>query len=1376
MSANARQSRFGRRIAHAVGGGLAVVVLAAGVSTASAAPPTDQPPDTDIAATSKIEPSLRRHLDVAGDTDFWVRFEATADMSSASGANDWAERGAEVARALRETAADSQADVRAELDSAGVEYTAFWATNAIHVKGGSESLANTLAARPEVDSVRPETQYVLPKPDEGKDLRAVNAVEWGLADINADDVWSQYNVRGEGITIANIDTGVQYDHPALVDQYRGNKGDGTFDHNYNWFDAAGMCADAAPCDWNGHGTHTMGTMAGDDGADNHIGVAPGVRWIAANGCCPSDEALIRSGQWMLEPTDLDGKNPDAGKRPHIINNSWGTQIGSNDPFMEDVSAAWSASGIFAVWSNGNNAPGCKTSGSPGSRIINYSVGAYDENLDIAGFSSRGAGQDGEIKPNISAPGVNIRSSLPGSAYGAYDGTSMAAPHVAGTVALLWSGAPSMVGDLAGTRDLLDGTAVDNPDDECGGTAEDNNVFGEGRLDALALLDTAPVGETGTLRATVTGNGKPIAGATVTLTGPNERERVTGEDGTLTLPLRIGDYTMKVTAFGYAEQTTKFTVTTGKTSTVDIKLRALRMVTLTGRVLDGSGQGWPLYAKVSVAGMPNGTFNTDPADGRYRITLPANETYALTVESRYGGYQTRTEKVAVGQHDTRHDVRVPVDVASCTAPGYRVGHDGLVSTFDDGKPGGWSIEDNLGNGQVWRFDDPGGRTNLTGSDGAFAIMDSRFYAYPNTQDTSMVSPTVDLSGQSAPTVSFWQEYDDGVFDVASVDLSIDDGATWQNLLTQDVRVRGPRKETIAIPQAANQSKVRVRFHYVVGHSADWWQVDDVRVGTRLCLPVKGGLVIGHVTDENTHQVVNGARVVSETTAAETTQSFATPEDPKVADGFYWLFSSQLGRQRFTASYDGYQSATERPRVADGEVTWVDFRLPAGRLSIQDDEVTATVPAGRSAERTVTVTNTGSAPATVELSERKGTFEVTRPDGSTMTEAQIAASAGSQVHRIPGEYSPLALADQPAAAARSGNQGRYGPPAAPWVDLPVFPTSIMDNTVADLDGSIYSVGGVDGQDIVGKGFVLEPGSSEWKPIADLPEGREAAAGAFIDGKLYVSGGWAPNMRAQKTTYVYDPATDTWRRLADGPVIAAAAGRTVHDGKLYLVGGCTNACDNTEVRRYDPATDTWESLAEYPTPTSHLACAPLKGQIYCAGGVRRGGISWKTTYAYDPVVNTWTRKADMPLELWGMAYTGSYDRLLVSGGINGNTLTNEGFSYDPDTDRWTRLPASNNVTYRGGSTCGLVKVGGSDTVGFDPVTRVELLPTYGACAPADVSWLSLDTRRVTLEPGERIRVRIRLSGTVPQPGTYTAGIWIKEDTPYLVEPLDVVMRVKR
>ncbi|GAB3933046.1 hypothetical protein GCM10027614_03280 [Micromonospora vulcania] len=652
--------------------GAAVILAATGLaSIGSGAQAAPGGTGAGAASGDKIRPELAKQLQAKSEGDFWIRFKDRADLSKASAIKDWNKRGTAVADALRKTAAESQSKIRAELDGSGAKYQTFWAANAIKVRSGSLAMAQKFAGHTEVEGLYAPVAYKVPEISKGTDEKVANALEWGVANINADDVWSQFGATGEGITIANIDTGVQFDHPALVNSYRGNNGDGTFDHNYNWFDAAGTCG-AAPCDGNGHGTHTMGTMAGSDGGANQIGVAPGVTWIAANGCCPSDEALITSGQWMLEPTDLSGQNPDASKRPNIINNSWGSQTPSNDPFMEDVTLAWEASGIFGVWSNGNSGPSCQSSGSPGSRINNYSAGAYDINNNIAGFSGRGVGQDGEIKPNISAPGVNVRSSVPGNAYASFNGTSMAAPHLAGAIALLYSAAPSLVGDIGATRALLNGSAVDKADDQCGGTAADNNVYGEGRLDALALLNAAPTGGTGTVAGTVTdaATGAAIAGATVTFAGPAARELTTAADGKYSAILPIGDYQVTIAAFGYASQTTSATIADGATTTLNAALAAVPSVNVGGTVTDGSGHGWPLYAKVSVQGVAGVYDYTTPSNGRYSISLPAGQTYTLKIETQYPGYEVVTKQVVVGSGNATANVAVPVDTTSCTtAPGY-----------------------------------------------------------------------------------------------------------------------------------------------------------------------------------------------------------------------------------------------------------------------------------------------------------------------------------------------------------------------------------------------------------------------------------------------------------------------------------------------------------------------------------------------------------------------------------------------------------------------------------------------------------------------------------------------------------------------------------
>src|SRR4051794_25082042 len=264
---------------------------------------------------------------VVGPQKVWLILKDQANVSSAKSMKDWRARGQFVYDKLTQTAAASQAPLRQRLKDLGVAHKAFWILNAIQIEADQATI-DILARDPAVATVMRARTYDLPHPMPGTEQVRTDALEWGVSNIKAQQVWSQYNVRGEGIVIANIDTGVQFDHPALVRQYRGNKGNGVFDHNYNWFDPSKVCGGTglAPCDNHDHGTHTMGTMVGEDESQtNQIGVAPGAKWIAAKGCenttvsC-SDTALLASGQWVLAPTDLDGLNAKADLRPHIVNN------------------------------------------------------------------------------------------------------------------------------------------------------------------------------------------------------------------------------------------------------------------------------------------------------------------------------------------------------------------------------------------------------------------------------------------------------------------------------------------------------------------------------------------------------------------------------------------------------------------------------------------------------------------------------------------------------------------------------------------------------------------------------------------------------------------------------------------------------------------------------------------------------------------------------------------------------------------------------------------------------------------------------------------------------------------------------------------------
>ncbi len=277
----------------------------------------------------KIQLALRHQLD-KGSRDFWVTFTARADLAPAARTRGWKARGRAVTTALRATSRTSQSAALERLRATHTRFTTLWIDNTIYVHKGSAALARQLAADPRVAEIRPTRTYELPAPVKGRPAAQSTSPEWGVSAIHADQVWDEYDTTGSGIVVGSIDSGAEFDHPALVRSYRGRNDDGSFTHDHNWYDPAHVCGEAQPCDNAGHGTHTIGTMVGDDGGDNHVGVAPGARWIAAKGCesdlC-SDLSLALAAQWMLAPTALDGSDPDPALRPQVLNNSWSAAPG-----------------------------------------------------------------------------------------------------------------------------------------------------------------------------------------------------------------------------------------------------------------------------------------------------------------------------------------------------------------------------------------------------------------------------------------------------------------------------------------------------------------------------------------------------------------------------------------------------------------------------------------------------------------------------------------------------------------------------------------------------------------------------------------------------------------------------------------------------------------------------------------------------------------------------------------------------------------------------------------------------------------------------------------------------------------------------------------
>lgn len=578
-----------------------------------------------------IEGRLLKQVEDLGEVQFWVMLREKADLLPARGTRNWKERGRAVHSRLTSTAERSQARVRAMLRSRGIPYKPYWVLNGLLVTG-DRKLIEELAAQPEVAEILAERVYSIPPAISAVPVPNPSGVDWNIDRINAPVVWNSYGVRGEGIVVCNLDTGVQFDHPALINSYRGNEGSLT-NHNYNWYDPTNS---AAPFDPNGHGTHTMGTMVGDGGLDNRIGVAPGARWIAARGCDGSScdgASLLAAAEWVLAPTDLNGQNPNPDMRPNVVNNSWGGDMWADTWFQEAV-RNWIAAGIFPVFSVGNLGAECWTAASPADYPEAYSVGAFDLSDNLGYFSSGGPTLFGGIKPEITAPGLEIRSSVPGNGYAFGTGTSMASPHVAGAVALLWSAAPALKGDVEATRNLLAASAIDMPDLRCGGSATNNNQWGEGKLDASILVSLAPRGPTGSLEGGVTNatDGQPIEGAVIIASGPMSQTAISDTNGLYSFPALVsGAYDITVTAYGYDLQATNgIVVEVGLVSTQHFALEpTLARFDLSGFVTNVPGSLLS-GALVTILGTTNPPAVT-AADGSYGFTnIPAG-TYQVLVE-------------------------------------------------------------------------------------------------------------------------------------------------------------------------------------------------------------------------------------------------------------------------------------------------------------------------------------------------------------------------------------------------------------------------------------------------------------------------------------------------------------------------------------------------------------------------------------------------------------------------------------------------------------------------------------------------------------------------------------------------------------------------
>jgi subtilisin family serine protease/flagellar hook assembly protein FlgD len=564
------------------------------------------------------------------------------------------QRHREVITALRQSASRSQPALLQALEQrrqsgAVLGYSPYWILNAVSVTATIDAIRE-LAQRSDVDVIEADLQVQLIEPagDERSipGMRSIGITP-GLVAIEAPRVWDELRVRGTGALVASMDTGVMGTHPALADRWRGNFAA----PEHCWRDAAGF-GDPAPEDHNSHGTHVMGTICGLAPGDT-IGVAPSALWIADNtlnqaGGAEFDNDVASGLQWFADPDRNPATTDDV---PDVVEHSWGVHEGISN-YIDCDSRWWTAidnceaAGVVNVWAAGNDGPAAATIESPADRAVSplssFSVGSTQTTppYTVSGFSSRGpsgCGGPNATKPEVAAPGENIYSADTEGAYRVRSGTSMAGPHVAGTVALMRSANPDLSVDEI--KQILLDTTVDL------GPAGDDDSYGHGLINAYQAVLAAIQGF-GWIEGTVTDvvSGLPIPNALVDLVN-DPRVTTADEDGFFRIALPPGSWSLEFSAFGYVTSSRGFEVIADQSTDGDIALSLAPTAVVSGVVQDYLGA---LVGGATIQVMDHLVPPvTSLSDGTFQLTVPDQVTYVIRARKNGLGSHTQTIPVDGG---------------------------------------------------------------------------------------------------------------------------------------------------------------------------------------------------------------------------------------------------------------------------------------------------------------------------------------------------------------------------------------------------------------------------------------------------------------------------------------------------------------------------------------------------------------------------------------------------------------------------------------------------------------------------------------------------------------------------------------------------------
>lgn len=672
-----------------------------------------------------VDPALEARFRAKKDTDITViaKFKAQGPLNKRLAGKS----SAEILKQKRIIASISQQSLRNQLNtlkkktSKVKKMESLWINNSMIITAKA-SFIQSLAERDDLERLDLDTEIKLFDPIDRAVEKGINSDDftYGLKKVQAAKVWNELGINGTGVTVGVLDTGIDTEHETLVGRTIATK------------DFVTSYEDNTPNDGHGHGTHCSGTIGGTNAGGKHIGVAPGVQFIVGkifgDSGSTSVSSIMNGMQWITDPDN----NPETNDFPRVVSNSWGGPMNNR---WEDIINAWRAIGIIPVFAAGNSGPRENTVGAPGAYREVISIGATDSQDKVARFSSRGpVNYYGEtyIKPDVSAPGVDVYSAKPGGGFQNMSGTSMATPHVAGVVALMLQADPEI--DAERVREILEQTAL-----ELGQPGKDGS-YGSGRVNAFEAVQLVLTGGKASLNV---GSGDQTATIKVM---PGDKTYQTN-NGQAVISLPAGTYEFTISAFGYFSQTMEVEIASQETSELNIDLEQAPNYTISFETKDGSGVSQ--NSEISFLGAPIEGGSTN--GGILELSAPGGE-YSIDVKTL--GFQATQVSFSVNadthvyisllplpeyliiDHDTNQAYEnfytaaldaagVDYDLKEFIAPDVIAGYQNVV-WFTGMNSSASKIANDQEQAMLTEYVSNGGRLIISGQDVGYALKNTSFY--------------------------------------------------------------------------------------------------------------------------------------------------------------------------------------------------------------------------------------------------------------------------------------------------------------------------------------------------------------------------------------------------------------------------------------------------------------------------------------------------------------------------------------------------------------------------------------------------------------------------------------------------------------------------